>query len=256
MEADKKTVERIIKLRKNLSNMEYINEVKKESASLEKIEKTKKDIEEILRSLKDRGFVVAFPFSKKMEELALSISQDKTALANSLMSKAGPCWERIKEKNALFAFYLGNAKEITELNNILNKLPEAEREKVRIAIEAGDLVEEIELSSHQKEMEKALNRIGIACVTNANKILKGQIENREMKIYIKDKSVWIPMNEKDIVSSVIKEWEAVGVQIQIKNAKRQIMQFDPNEEKEFEGMQLRYLEMIKKVDEILVKYGS
>ena len=52
MDAEKKTIERIIKLRKNLSNMEYINEVKKESASLEKIEKTKKDIDFSRRSFK------------------------------------------------------------------------------------------------------------------------------------------------------------------------------------------------------------
>jgi len=256
METDAKTIERIIKLRKNLSNMEYINEVKKENLKPEEVEKLRKRIEETLAGLKEKGFVVVFPFNKKMEELALSIIQDKTALANSLMSKAGPCWERIKEKNALFTFYLGNIKEITDLNNILNKLPEAEREKMRVAIEAGDLVEEIELSSHQKEMERALNRIGIACVTNNTKILKGQIENREIKIQVKDRGIWIPMNEKDLASSIIKEWEAVGVQIQIKNAKRQIMQFDPNEEKEFEGLQMRYLEMIKKVDEMMAKYGS
>lgn len=256
MEAERKTIERLIKLKKNLSNLEYINEVKKENVKPEDVEKLRKDVEEIIRSLKDKGFVVALPFSKKLEDMNSFIKQDKAALANALMSKAGPCWEKIKEKNAIFSFYKDNVKEITELNNILNKLPEAEREKLRVAIEAGDLAEEIILSSHQKEIEKALNRIGIACVSNVNKIMKGQVENREIKISLKDRSIWIPMNEKDMASAIIKEWEAVGVQIQIKNAKRQIMQFDPNEEKEFEGLQLHYLEMIKKVDEIMAKYGS
>jgi len=254
-DVEAKTVERLIKLRKNMSSLEYLSEVKKD-AKPERMEKTRKDIDDILKALKDKGFIVAFPFSRKMDEISKAITQDKAALTNSLMAKAGPCWEKIKEKNAMFVFYLGNVREITDLNNMMNRLPEAEREKIKAAVESGDLAEEIEISSHHKEIEKALNRIGIACVSAANRISKGQAENRETKIFVKDRGLWIPVDQKDMTSAIIKEWEAVGTQIQIKNAKRQIMQFDPGEEKEFEGLQLRYLEMIKKVDDIIAKYGS
>jgi hypothetical protein len=48
--------------------------------------------------------------------------------------------------------------------------------------------------------------------------------------------------------------QQVNVKIQLKNAERQIRQFGEAEEKEFDELQKKYLELIKQKDEILKNY--
>jgi hypothetical protein len=123
-------------------------------------------------------------------------------------------------------------------------------------VEAGTLEGEIEVPYLHKELEKMLNRVGIACIAAESRIKPGQLDEHEVKITIKDRGIWVPSSEKDMVIASIKEWEAISTQIQVKNAKRQIMQSEGPEEQEFQTLQLRYLELIKRMDEILSKYGS
>jgi hypothetical protein len=257
MEADAKAIERIAKLRKNLSNIEYINELRK-AGNEKEIDpgEAKAAHDRIVNELSAGGYVVILPFAKKINEISDVARIDKEALLNGLKAKAGPVWEKIIEKNGIFEFYLKNIQEITALSNVVNRLPGAERDRVALAVEAGNLEADMELPYLQKEIEKALNRVGIPCLSNANRICPGKIEDHEIKVVVKDKSVWIPHSQKEIIEAAVKEYESIGVQIQVKNAKRQIMQFEGQDEQDFQTLQLRYLELIKKMDDIITKYGS
>ncbi len=257
MEINAKTAERIIKLRKNLSNIEYINELRKSSNEKELDgSATNEEHERLMSGLKSKGYVFVLPFAKRLEEMSNIAGADKNALLNGLRSRAGPVWEKILEKNNLFSFYLNNTLEIALLSNTVNRLPEAEREKMRLAIELGNIDTEIEVPYLQKELEKTLNRVGISCIISNNRITPGKLEDHEVKMTVKDRGIWVPSSQKEMVSASIKEWEAISTQIQVKNAKRQIMQFEGSDEQDFQTLQLRYLELIKKMDEILLKYGS
>jgi hypothetical protein len=257
MEINAKTAERIIKLRKNLSNIEYINELRKAGSEKEVDgSAAKEEYERLVSDLKAKEYTFILPFAKRLDELSEVARADRSALLNGLKSRAGPVWEKILEKNSLFSFYLNSALEIALLSNTVNRLPEAERERMRLAIEAGNIDAEIEIPYLHKEIEKMLNRVGIACVSSNNKITPGKLDDHEVKMTIKDRGIWVPSSQKDMVMASIKEWEAISTQIQVKNAKRQIMQFEGSDEQEFQTLQLRYLELIKKMDEILLKYGS
>jgi|GEM_PF-6182233 len=257
MEINAKTAERIIKLRKNISNIEYINELRKASNEKEVDgSAAKEEHERLMSDLNSKGYVFILPFAKKLEAMSEIAGADRGALLNGLRSRAGPVWEKILEKNNLFSFYMNNTLEISLLSNTVNRLPEAEREKVRLAVEAGNIDAEMEIPYLHNEIGKMLNRVGIPCIISNNKITPGKLEDHEVKMTVKDRGIWVPSSQKDMVMASIKEWEAVSTQIQVKNAKRQIMQFEGSDEQEFQTLQLRYLELIKKMDEILLKYGS
>jgi hypothetical protein len=257
MEINAKAAERIIKLKKNLSNIEYINELRKANNGKEVDGvATKEEYDKAIANLQSGGYVFVLPFAKKLNQMSEIAGADKNALLNGLKSKAGPIWEKIMEKNNLFAFYLNNTLEIALLSNTVNRLPEAERDKMKAAVEAGSVGEEIEIPYLHKELEKMMNRVGIACISQDNRIKPGQLDEHEVKIIIKDRGIWVPSSEKEMVIASIKEWEAISTQIQVKNAKRQIMRSEGTEEQEFQTLQLRYLEIIKRMDEILSKYGS
>jgi hypothetical protein len=257
MEINAKTAERIIKLRKNISNIEYINELRKAGNGKEVDgSAAKEEHERLMSDLNSKGYVFVLPFAKRLEAMSEIAGADRGALLNGLRSRAGPVWEKILEKNSLFSFYMNNTLEIALLSNTVNRLPEAERERMRLAVEAGNIDAEMEIPYLHKELERMLNRVGIACVSSNNKIMPGKLDDHEVKMTVKDRGIWVPSSQKEMVMASIKEWEAISTQIQVKNAKRQIMQFEGQDEQDFQTLQLRYLELIKKMDEILLKYGS
>jgi hypothetical protein len=66
--------------------------------------------------------------------------------------------------------------------------------------------------------------------------------------------IWVSNDLKPKFDENVVLMQQVNVKIQLKNAERQIRQFGEAEEKEFDELQKKYLELIKQKDEILKNY--
>ena len=62
---------------------------------------------------------------------------------------------------------------------------------------------------------------------------------------------WVEKGKADEFKTLLDELNSVKRKIQLLNAERHIREFDEKEEEEFKSIQSRYLELLKKRDELL-----
>ena len=204
---------------------------------------------------------IVTPNGKKLDELTAKLKALPTdQIKEAMKIRDGSVYHLLKERSDIIKANYENRLEISKISITCSMIGSGKRELIYEAIQNGTIINPIDMTTITDQSKvllivKAMNRCGIVC-----KLADGMIiihENPEQTEKTADHSgnkIWISNDLKpkfDENSDLIRQ---LNVKIQLKNAESQIRQFGEIEQKEFDDLQMKYLELIKQKDEILKNY--
>lgn len=206
---------------------------------------------------KTEGIEAYMPFQARIEELGAEIGKQKEEDVDAaLRAKGGDLYKILGERGKLLKANVEARNEIGKIVLIgMTVAPEA-RAKLAEAVKAGKApeMEAAIFGPNADKLVAALNRAGLCCRIAEGKIVPSGEKWGEEKVTLNNGHVWIPKQSLDKYMENEVEMEKVGVRLQIKNAEKQVKNFSEEETKEFEGLQSRYLGLMKVRKEITAAY--
>lgn len=204
---------------------------------------------------------IVYPKQGKIDDIDKQLKEipaDK--IKESISSKSGEAYKLLSERASITATNHDNRFEIAKLSIILSQMAEGERDAVRDAVRAGEIVSSLKAGSvdesSRKNLARFMTRCGIACSASEDEIAQQEPEEKEVSMTIENKKVWVNKETSEQLESNLKRMEILGSHLQVSNAKRQIMDFSDEEEKKYASIQAEYLELLKKQDELLKEFNA
>ncbi len=204
------------------------------------VEALEKELESIQVPNLDLSFIPEIEkINKLTQEIDLYPPYD---IINAIKEKKGVLWDKIKERNILWerVLYLEN-----EIAYLVSLIKEDMYEKIGKFLK-GEL-EELE---GDEKLLRALEGLGLALKLEDGKIKRDESREDKLIVIYEGKKYWMEKNKAKEFEELLNKLDRISLEIQMKNAKRQI-KADTNDN-EFEKLQKEYLELIKKRDEMLV----
>ncbi|MEM4366927.1 MAG: hypothetical protein QW035_02235 [Candidatus Anstonellales archaeon] len=195
------------------------------------------------------GLKLFFPFQNNIEALTARISaHTEQEVVKALREKSGELYELIKSRGVLIRQNFDRQEDIARLICFVNRLGGSE--EIIKMVKEGKWDREMQVKD-AAELAKHLNRAGITCKAQGDKVVPGEMEEKERLIQVDERKIWLPAQKAEELERLLKELNEVNLKIQLKNAERQIKVFSEQEEKDFTELQIKYLELIKKKKEII-----
>ncbi|MEW5995978.1 MAG: hypothetical protein AB1657_00070 [Candidatus Micrarchaeota archaeon] len=197
---------------------------------------------------KAEGIEIFIPSQKRLDELQAKISgHDEEDVAAAMRAKEGELYGMLREKGAILKRNMEARNEIGKLVIIVQTVYPALRAKVADAVKEGRApeMEVAELAGKEGKIVASLNRMGISCRVREGKIAPSEEAWNEAKVLLNNVHIWIPRENLDRFVQNEAEMELVGIKLQVKNAEKQVKAFDEAEMKAFEGLQAKYIDLLK-----------
>ncbi|HNT60842.1 MAG TPA: hypothetical protein PKJ97_02585 [Candidatus Bilamarchaeaceae archaeon] len=243
----------IIEVRKRIAELTYKRgyamrkgdqaAMKEASEELAGLEVKKANLEK-----KASGIEVYFPFQGRTEELGAGIAKHgEEEVDAALVAKSGELYKMLCERGKLLRRNMEAKNEIGKVVLIGMTVAPEVRAKLVEAVRAGK-APDIDAAAFGPNLEKlvaALNRSGIGCKVAEGRIVPSEEDWVEEKVVLNNSHVWIPKQSLDKFVQNEMELERMGVRLQIKNAEKQVKNFSEDEMKEFEGLQGKYLDLMR-----------
>jgi hypothetical protein len=252
----------LIELRKKVAELRYKRGYalrKGDQASAKEISDEISGAEAKMASLlkKTEGIEAYLPFQARIEELgAEMVKQKEEDVDAALRAKSGDLYKMLGERGKLLRANVEARNEIGKLVLIGMTVAPEVRAKLAEAVKAGKApdMEAAAFGPNAGKLVAALNRAGLGCKVAEGKIVPSGEKWEEEKVVLNNSHVWIPRQSLDKYRENEVEMEKVGVRLQIKNAEKQVKNFSDEEKKEFEGLQSKYLGLMKVRKEITAAY--
>jgi len=178
-----------------------------------------------------------------------------------MKGKSGDPYALLKEKGGIVKRNFANRCEIAKLSIVLAKLKGEQKAALVSAIRKGKIENEVDLAGVDdlvvKVAARSLVRCGIGCATDGSKLKPGTDPCNEIRLELSNRVVYIPGNDtKARLDENLKKIAEINKTIQLKTAVRQIQTFSDEEDKEFAGLQRKYLDLLNEQDDILKDYNQ
>ncbi|MDD5337620.1 MAG: hypothetical protein PHS02_04005 [Candidatus ainarchaeum sp.] len=221
---------------------------------LEGVAKQVQELEDMLKELKVELF---YPHENEIRKLGAAIAKHKPEDVDKAMeSKSGELYALMEERGALTKENYGRRREIAALMDLANSFPSKIRDEIAEIVRRGEL-DELDGSvlddRNREKLFKLLNRCGIGCSLSGYSLLppgKGRVEWNEARVELNGLCAWVEPEKVHEIEKFGKEIVATGNEIQVMNAERQVKKFGSGEEKKFEELQKKYLEMVKRRNQL------
>ncbi len=248
-------VKEFIRLRKEKESIELrIKVLKEKGKETDELEKRLEEINDKMSIDVDEKLLELIPEIKKLNELNKEIdSLPSFEIVNALKEREGPIWEKIMERRRLWERVMFMLDEIAHFIAIVSNLGDDDLEIVERILQNGGIEEPVE-SESADEIAKAIRMLGIPGKVDEGVLKKGDEERKVLVIY-NGKRYWMNETKAKEFEDLVRELESTGLKIQVKNAERQVKKLTEGEEKEFEDLQSKYLELLKKRDALLKEIG-
>ncbi|MGV8084883.1 MAG: hypothetical protein ACP5N9_01375 [Candidatus Bilamarchaeum sp.] len=258
VELTTKELARLIELRRKKT--ELIHEQKSGLDRAGEINAIEQNALAIENKVKELGVVIVVPNGKKLDELTQKLrGLPPDQIKEAMKIKDGLVYHMLKERSDIIRANYDNRLEVSKLSICSSMIEAEKRVLIHDAIVSGVISTPIDMSKIDQSkvalIVKALNRCGIKC-KSAEGVLVPQdtTEYIEKIVDVSGNRIWVSNDLKPKFDENVVLMQQVNVKIQLKNAERQIRQFGEAEEKEFDELQKKYLELIKQKDEILKNY--
>ncbi|MBN2478427.1 hypothetical protein JXB01_04010 [Candidatus Micrarchaeota archaeon] len=213
-----------------------LNEV---SNSLEKLEKK---FEPLLDSIVLPNETKLYILNEKLQE------KEDGEIFTAMRIKDGEIYSLLKERGHIIKHIFEKRSEIAKLNVLLLGMDDEKKEELKGIIMNGSCLEKEHLEGQEEGKKKRIvqlfGRISLP-------VEKELMQEEEIEIPVGSTFVWVPKEKFENYGDEVKNFTVLSQKIQFFNAKRQIKQFDENEEKQFSKLQQDYLNALKAKDEIL-----
>lgn len=178
----------------------------------------------------------------------------------ALVARAGPAYELLRQRGAIVRRNHENRLEIAKLAIALARMPSHDRDIVSAAVRAGGFQGSVELAftneSVVKDAARFLTRCGIGCTASGRGIAADAQPGAEVRMELANRGVWVTGEVKTQLEENLRAISQLTAGIQLKNAERQIKTFNEAEETEFEALQRRYLDLLKRQDDLLREFNE
>jgi len=212
-------------------------------------------IERISQTIKKTGAIIAMPNEKEIARLNDSLSSCTAQdMLDAMKKKSGDTYSIMVARGALMKKNFENRENIAKLALLTAGLQKDVKEAIAEAVRAGSFDSPIPLlDSDEKAGNKIaalLGRLGIMAECTGGALVKAT-NGLELAIKLNNRTVWVTPELHDKLNANLAKIREISPKIQLKNAVRQIKQFDDEEEKEFAAIQGEYLQLLKEQDDLL-----
>ncbi len=216
-------------------------------------------VDEAASKARQAGVDIVYPRQDRLDELDAMLKPFTTEqIKEALTKREGEGYELLTQKAKISKANLENRFEIAKLVLVLAKMDRVEKEKVVEAVRAGSFEIPLKVGSldekNRKRLSRFLCRCGIGCSVNEAELSPDEPADKEVSMRIDNEKVWVDRQTSKQLKGNLKRMEELGSALQVSNAKRQIMEFDEEEEKRYMSLQHEYLDLLKKQDELLKDY--
>ncbi len=186
------------------------------------------------------------PCLEKLER-AMETESLKKALGNSAFKEEMRVCSFVVQHNYVEVSSLVKVYKIGEELNI--------EEQIKESLYNGKITENLLEAIDEENKEKAfalhepLIKLKVG-VEKSEEGLKSSIPFEPAIHPFNSKLYWMKSYKKEELNKLLKEMEVVSSKIQLLNAKRQLNSFSEEEEKEFEDLQHKYLELRNKINDL------
>ncbi len=205
------------------------------------------------------GIEIAYPKQERLDEIdAMLKALPPEQIKDAITKRDGEEYELLSQKATISRANFENRFEIAKLALVLAKMDDVEKEMVKQAIRAGSFEAPLKIGSLEEKDRKRLSRFmcrcGIGCSVDEAELTPGEPLEKEIAMHIENEKVWVDRQTSKQLEGNLRRIEELGSALQVSNAKRQIMEFDEEEEKRYTSLQHEYLDLLKKQDELLKDY--
>ncbi len=224
------------------------------------IDALNKEIGKLNDELSKFGIQYFVPNETKITQFTEKIKgYSEEDIDKAMRIKNGEVWDVLKARGELIKKNIEMKKEIGILIELIAALPKDKREPLIEIIKNGDWGEHMPIDigdkTLAKNIAKAMNRIGIYTEAEEGRIKRDGEIAEEVRFTIDDKPIWVPKEKAEEIREFIKQLNNTSIQVQVKNAEKQVKKFSKEEEEAFDQLQLKYLNLIKRKKEIISMYG-
>jgi predicted DNA-binding protein len=236
-----------------------------DEAHVQSLKKQLVDVEGMLKPIQEKiervDILTVIPNRKEIDEITSRIEQySKEQLDEAMRSRSGEIYELLKKRAVYTKANYENKETVARLTILLNKLARSQSQILKNVIEAS-VEEDVDLSSvdeaQRQDLVSMLGRIGkVAYVVDKRLTLDKKkvdgIEYLSWPTEIKKticakgeaaKTLWVPRGREERWEENEKELSDISRRIQVMITKRQAIEFDDEQHREFENLQKRYIEL-------------
>jgi hypothetical protein len=253
---------RLIELNKKKAELQFQAKVLGASPEGE-LRRVASNAEELADRAKAAGIRLVFPNQDMLDELASALEEfPPDAIRAGIKVKDGKAYQTLKERGMIVKKNYENRSEIAKLLVIIARMAAEEREAVIRAIASGSFTAPLSVASLDDpariKLARFLRRCGMACALSGSVLAPDSAGagDREIKIEMPNRSVWVSEAAKDRLEANLKKMQHLNARIQLKNAERQIKVFSDEEEGVFATLQKEYLDLLKEQDEVLKEFNE
>ncbi|MBD3398093.1 hypothetical protein GF412_02755 [Candidatus Micrarchaeota archaeon] len=223
------------------------------------------DLEESLREerakmkiiegkMEAKGLELVVPNQERIEEYTELISRlPREEVNHAIKNKSGDAYAYLCERGRLIKRNMENKNEIGKLNVLVANSPADVRGCVKEALRKGE-PGEAEANFDQEngaKIIKLLNRVGVRCRASEGKLVKTDDGRTENRVLVNNEYFWVPSGKLDTFTENEKVLADVSIRLQVKNAEMQAITFNDEQQKEFQELQGRYMDLLKARREII-----
>ncbi len=247
-----------LELSKKKAELEFGKNVLKQDNDAD-MARNKAELDDSLQRL--RGAAIVSPNQRKLDDLGRVLSgYSFEEIKGALKTRSGPAYDALIQRGAIVKANSGNRLEIAKLNMELSKLSQDDRSRLSDVIKLGAIFGPLHLPSADKDAKariaRFMRRCGIPCESSGKEIRPGSPADSETRMIVFNRTVWVDLETKRKLEENLSKTQQVSVKVQLRNAERQVLSFDEEQEKGFAALQKEYLDLLKEQDELLKEFNS
>lgn len=204
--------------------------------------------------MEGKNLKLVVPNQKLIEEYSELISRlPKEEVHEAIRTRSGDIYSYLSERGKLMKRNIENKNEIGKLNILVLASGEKSGEAFRNAMYNGEPDGE-ELSAPEENTGKIvrlLNRVGIRCRHSDGRLVKSSEDHNERRVVVNNEYFWVPEETLDSFTENEKLLASVSVKLQVKNAELQAITFNDEQQREFQELQAKYMELLKNRREVI-----
>jgi len=226
----------------------------------ERLQAVQRQVDSLSERISRAGVRIAVP-----DEIAILRLNDSLAgrpakeLAEAMSKRAGDVYGILAVRGALIKRNFENRENIAKLAILMCGLQKDVREALADAVRKGALEQPIPILKGEDALggriAHVLGRLGMPAVIENGSLVKSPV-SPEVVVQIQSRKVWVTPEVNEKLSANIRKIQELSPKIHLKNAVRQIKEFDEAEEKDFVAIQNEYLGLLKEQDELLREFNE
>ena len=252
-----------IELKKKVAEEEYklnyiMNTAGDHSSLIEELEDELREdrakMKIIEGKMEAKNLKMVVPNQERIEEYSELISRlPREEVHEAIKSKSGDSYIYLSERGKLIKRNMENKNEIGKLNVLIADASPDVRACVREALMNGEPGKSEANFDGENETKiiRLLNRVGVKCRMDEGKLVKNTDDLGENRVLVNNEYFWVPSDKLNMFTENEKVLATVSVRLQVKNAEMQAITFNEEQQKEFQDLQGKYMELLKTRREII-----